>query len=40
VEVLSRPAVGRRVLRAGQWLTAAEATLPDFRELDGLRAGA
>jgi cytosine deaminase len=33
-EVLSRPLVGRQVLRAGQRLSAAEATLPDFRELD------
>jgi cytosine deaminase len=40
VEVLSRPAFGRRVLRAGRWLTQAEATLPDFRELDGLRPAA
>lgn len=40
VEVVSRPAFGRRVLRAGRWLTQAEATLPDFRELDGLRPAA
>jgi cytosine deaminase len=40
VEVVSRPAFGRRVLRAGRWLTRAEATLPDFRELDGLRPAA
>ena len=40
VEVLSRPAFGRRVLRAGRWLTQAEAALPDFRELDGLRPAA
>ncbi|MCE2692339.1 MAG: hypothetical protein LW862_21460 [Rubrivivax sp.] len=40
VEVVSRPASGRRVLRAGRWLTQAEATLPDFRELDGLRPAA
>ena len=37
-EVLSRPAVGRVVLRAGQRLSVADATLPDFRELDDLRA--
>ena len=37
-EVLSRAATGRRVLRAGQRLTAAQARLPDPRELDGLRA--
>jgi cytosine deaminase len=36
-EVLSRPTVGRVVLRAGQPLCMADATLPDFRELDGLR---
>jgi cytosine deaminase len=40
VEVVSRPAFGRRVLRAGRWLTQAEATLPDFRELDGLSPAA
>jgi len=36
-EVMSRAALGRRVLRAGQPLAASEAALPDFRELDGLR---
>jgi cytosine deaminase len=36
-ELLSRPAAGRVVLRAGQPLDAASAALPDFRELDGLR---
>jgi cytosine deaminase len=36
-EVLSRPAQGRQVLRAGQRLSAAEAKAPDFSELDGLR---
>ena len=36
-EVLSRAATGRQVLRAGQRLTAAQARLPDPRELDGLR---
>ena len=36
-EVLSRPTVGRVVLRGGQPLPAAAAALPDFRELDGLR---
>jgi cytosine/creatinine deaminase len=36
-EVLSRPSVGRLVLRAGQPLPADAAALPDFRELDGLR---
>jgi cytosine deaminase len=36
-EVLARAATGRQVLRAGQRLTAGEAALPDFRELDGLR---
>jgi len=36
-EVLSRPTVGRVVLRGGQPLPAATAALPDFRELDGLR---
>lgn len=36
-EVLARPALGRQVLRAGQRLPAAEAALPDFRGLDGLR---
>jgi cytosine deaminase len=32
-EVLSRPQLGRQVLRVGQRLAAAEATPPDFREL-------
>lgn len=32
-EVLSRPQLGRQVLRAGQRLAAADATPPDFREL-------
>ncbi len=36
-EVLSRPSVGRVVLRQGQPRDAASAALPDFRELDGLR---
>lgn len=36
-EVLSRPGSGRQVLRAGQRLAPADAALPDFRELDGLR---
>jgi cytosine deaminase len=40
VEVVSRPALGRRVLRRGQWLAPADATPPDFRELDGLRSAA
>jgi cytosine deaminase len=39
-EIVSRPAVGRHVIRAGQRLAAADATLPDFRELDGLRGRA
>lgn len=40
VEVVSRPTVGRRVLRSGQWLKPDDATPPDFRELDGLRLAA
>jgi cytosine deaminase len=36
-EVLSRPALGRVVLRNGQPLAPPWSTLPDFRELDGLR---
>ena len=36
-EVLSRAASGRQVLRRGQRLSAACASAPDFRELDGLR---
>jgi cytosine deaminase len=40
VEVVSRPALGRRVLRSGQWLAPSDATPPDFRELDGLRPAA
>lgn len=39
-EVVSRPAVGRQVLRGGQRLCATDAALPDFRELDGLRGHA
>lgn len=37
-EVLSRATCGRQVIRAGQRLAAADAELPDLRELDGLRA--
>lgn len=36
-EVLGRAGAGRRVLRGGQPLAAAQALLPDFRELDALR---
>lgn len=35
-EFLSRPTAGRRVIRQGQWLEAALAVVPDFRELDDL----
>ena len=37
-EVLSRPHLGRQVLRAGQRLAVRDTVPPDFRELDGLRA--
>ena len=37
-ELCARAASGRQVLRAGQRLAGAAAMLPDFRELDGLRA--
>lgn len=36
-EVLGRATSGRQVLRRGQRLAPADAALPDFRELDGLR---
>ena len=37
-EWLARPGWGRRVIRSGQLLDTAAATLPHWRELDGLRA--
>ncbi len=36
-EGIARPAGGRQVIRGGQRLAGADATPPDFRQLDGLR---